>query len=175
MTRSQRYKVVFILMFMVLPAANGHDGTVNISGTIQDNTCEISPDSQSKIVTLGTVVATQFTFAGERAPAVPFSIHLQNCGPAASEAQVTFSGTPDAQNKDLFTLESGTDSASGVAVGIYDTDGKRLSPGTASAGVVIKPGQASVELAFTARYVSVDDTVKAGIANATVLYEMLYN
>ncbi|ELV2798022.1 fimbrial protein [Enterobacter ludwigii] len=175
MTTLQIYAAVVALTLTFFPSANGHDGTVNISGTIQDNTCEISPDSLNKTVAMGTVVASQFTLTGERSPAVPFSIHLQNCGPAASQVKATFSGKADAQNKDLFAIESVADAATGLALGLYNANGGRLPPDSASAGVALKPGQSSVTMDFSARYVSVSERVTAGVANVVATFELAYD
>lgn len=174
MTAGQWKGVIILLMFLSIAAVHAHDGTVNISGTIQDNTCELSPDSQNKSVDMGTVVGSQFSRTGDFSTAKTFTLNLQNCGPAASEATVTFSGTANAQNAELYALEAGADSASGLALGIYDSDGQRIAPGETSAGVVLKPGQDSVAMAFSARYVAVMDSVTAGSANVTVTFIVNY-
>lgn len=155
--------------------AEEHDGTVNISGTIQDNTCELAPDSQNKKVNLGVVNSSQFNHSGDFSPATTFTLNLLNCGPAASGATVTFSGTPDAHNTALFAIETGDVAATGLALGIYDSTGARIEPESASTNVVLNPGQASVMLDFTARYVAVADSVTAGSANATVTFTVNYD
>lgn len=175
MTSGQWKGVIILLMVLLVAAVHAHDGTVNISGTIQDNTCELAPDSQNKTVDMGTVVGSQFSRVGDFSPSKNFTLHLQNCGPAASEATVTFSGTADKQNPDLFAIETGVDSASGLALGIYDSDGKRIAPGNTSAGVVLKPGQASVALDFSARYVAVMESVTAGSADVMVTFIISYD
>ncbi|MEB5978546.1 fimbrial protein [Enterobacter vonholyi] len=174
MTLGQEKGVMILLMVLCISAANAHDGTVNISGTIQDNTCELAPDSQSKIVEMGTVVGTQFRQTGDFSPAKHFTLNLENCGPAASEATVTFSGTEDAQNPELFAIELGADSAEGLALGVYDDNNQRIAPGDTSVGIPLKPGQASVAIDFSARYVSVLNSVTAGSANAVVTFVVNY-
>lgn len=174
MASGQCKGVMILLLIGFISAGDAHDGTVNISGTIQDNTCELAPDSQNKRVDMGVVVGSQFRRTGDFSPAMKFSLDLQNCGPAASEATMTFSGTADAQNPKLYAIEAGSDSASGLALGIYSSDGERIAPGEASAGVILKPGQASVEMDFTARYVTVKDEVTVGSANAMVTFVVNY-
>jgi len=175
MTSGQWKSVLILLTLLIISATYAHDGTVNISGTIQDNTCELAPDSQNKNVDMGTVAESQFSRIGDFSAAKIFTLNLQNCGPAASEASVTFSGTTDKQNPDMFAIESGADSASGLALGIYDSDGNRIAPGKSSAGVALKPAQASVQLTFTARYVSVMEDVTAGSANVIVTFVVNYS
>ncbi|MEB5959743.1 fimbrial protein [Enterobacter sichuanensis] len=164
---------ILLLLFLVV-AVHAHDGQVNISGIIQDNTCELAPDSQSKTVNMGTVAGAQFSRTGDFSPAKNFTLNLQNCGPAASEATVIFSGTVDAQNPELFAIEADADSASGLALGVYDGDGRRIAPGDTSTGIPLKPGQASVEMKFSARYVAVLDSVTAGRANVLVTFVVNY-
>ncbi|HFK5719089.1 fimbrial protein [Enterobacter asburiae] len=175
MTSGQWKGVIILLMVLFISAAQAHDGTVSISGTIQDNTCELAPDSKNKTVNMGAVVGPQFRRIGDFSPAKPFTLNLENCGPAASEATVTFSGMADTQNPGLYALDAGADSASGLALGIYDSKGQRIAPGETSAGVVLKPGQASVTMDFSARYVAVLDSVKVGSANVTVTFVVNYN
>ncbi|MEQ0826538.1 fimbrial protein [Enterobacter dykesii] len=175
MTSGQWKGVMILLLIGFISAADAHDGTVNISGTIQDNTCELAPDSQNKSVDMGTVAGSQFRRAGDFSPAKHFTLSLQNCGPAASEATVTFSGTADSQNPELFAIEAVTDSASGLAMGIYDSIGQRIAPGETSSGVMLKPGQTSVELDFFARYVTVMDSVRVGNANVVVTFMVNYS
>ncbi|MBW4217876.1 fimbrial protein [Enterobacter cloacae subsp. cloacae] len=88
---------------------------------------------------------------------------------------VTFSGTADSQNPELFAIEAVTDSASGLAMGIYDSNGQRIAPGETSSGVMLKPGQTSVELDFFARYVTVMDSVRVGNANVVVTFMVNYS
>jgi type 1 fimbria pilin len=119
MSSGQWKGVVIFLTVLLIAAVHAHDGTVNISGIIQDNTCELAPDSQNKTVNMGTVTHAQFSRIGDFSPAKGFILNLQNCGPAVSEATVTFSGTQDSQNPDLFALEAARDAANGLALGVY--------------------------------------------------------
>lgn len=174
MTSGQWKGVVIFLTVLLIAAAHSHDGTVNISGIIQDNTCELAPDSQNKTVSMGAVAGAQFSQVGDFTPAKNFTLNLQNCGPAASEATVTFSGSQDAQNPELFALEAATDAANGLALGVYDSKGQPIAPGGTSEGVPLEPGQSSVEMAFSARYVAVQDSVTAGSANVLVTFVVNY-
>lgn len=155
-------------------AAIAHDGTVTISGTIQDNTCELAPDSKNKIVNMGEMANTQFRKAGDASIAKSFTIDLQNCGPAANEAEITFSGTTDSKNNDLFAIEKGIDSATGVALGLYDAEGQQLLPDKHSSSIVLKPNESSVAIEYMARYVAVMDDVTAGKANVALTFVLNY-
>lgn len=175
MTTGQWKGVFIVLMLVFISATHAHDGTVNISGTIQDNTCELAPDSQNKTIDMGIFAASQFRQSGDFSAAKKLTLNLQYCGPAASGATVTFSGTADTQNPEMFALEAAAESAKGLALGIYDTDGKPIAPGKSSASVALKPGQTSASLNFLARYVAVQDSVSAGSANGVVTFVVDYD
>lgn len=68
---------------------------------------------------MGIVTHAQFSRIGDFSPTKGFTLNLQNCGPAAREATVTFSGTQDSQNPDLFVLEAARDAANGLTLGVY--------------------------------------------------------
>lgn len=173
-------KIVLPLMLTVMfniSFSEAHDGSVIITGTIQDNTCEVAPDSQNKKVEMGDYARGQFRQKGHSSPMKPFTINLDNCGPAANGAKVTFSGTPDTTDNTLFALESGAEdeAASGLALGIYENNGQKIPPNSTSSGVPLKSGQASVALDFMARYVAVNDSVTVGSALTIVTFSVLYD
>lgn len=172
---NKRWLFSFLLMgSLVSFLAQGYDGTVNITGTIQDNTCELAPDSITKEVDMGTFARKQFSHAGDTASLKMFTINLQNCGPAASEATLTFSGVADATNPNLFAINGEPDAARGLALAIFDSEGNALMPDKPGGGHPIKPGEGSVVLTFKAQYQSVSETINAGIANATVTFVLDY-
>ncbi|MEG5747394.1 fimbrial protein [Enterobacter asburiae] len=169
-------KIQFIswLVMIFCGLSQAHDGTVNIAGVIQDNTCEIASDSQNFVVDMGVMAQKQFRKVGDSSPDKSFSINLEHCGPAASEATVTFSGVADSLNSDLFAIDVSSDSVNGLALGIYDGNGKPVPPGKTSTGVALKPEQAEAVLDFSARYTAVKDSVTAGSTNVTVTFVINY-
>lgn len=168
------YAYIYGLFFYFFNA-NAHDGVVSISGTIQDNTCEISSDSQDKVVYMGAVPVKEFTIAGTRSNAIPFNINLKNCGPAASEVSITFVGEENSINTDYFSIDSGEGSSKGIALAIYDDKGILISPNEESTGYLINPKQDSVEFIFSARYVSVSNEVSGGEANVVATFVLNYS
>ncbi|HGL6357607.1 TPA: fimbrial protein [Citrobacter amalonaticus] len=163
-----------LVAFFYIINADAHDGTINISGIIQDNTCEVASDSVIKFVDMGTLSVKQFSEKGVRSQAKQFSINLVDCGPAASEATVTFTGTPSDQEKELYSVDPETDAGSGIALGIYDSKGNLLPPDKPSEGIPLKGGEDSVELKFSASYQSVVDDVTPGSANVSVTFVVNY-
>lgn len=168
-----KYAIGLWLM-LVAVGAQAHDGRVNITGTINDNTCTLSPDSQNFTVTLGTVSNRQFYQAGDGSAWQAFSINLENCGSTASGVTVSFSGTADALNPDLLALSSSADAAAGVGIGIYNADKTPIALEGLSELQAVLPGEASVHLHFYARYVADGGTVSAGEANASATFILTY-
>ena len=73
-------KTILLLLLSGLScSALAHDGTVNITGTIQGNTCTVTTDTANQQVTLGDIAAKQFTAAGSASQPVAFTIGLENC------------------------------------------------------------------------------------------------
>lgn len=169
------YLFAFLFCGVCFCNANAHDGVVSISGTIQDNTCEISSDSQDKVVYMGAVPVKEFTIAGTRSNAIPFNINLKNCGPAASEVSITFVGEENSINTDYFSIDSGEGSSKGIALAIYDDKDILIAPNEESTGYLINPKQDSVELVFSARYVSVSNEVSGGAANVIATFVLNYS
>jgi type 1 fimbria pilin len=157
-----------------LPVSQAHDGTVNITGSITDNTCSVSAASKNMTVSMGNVSSKIFYRAGDGTAYRAFSISLEKCGGAASHVSVTFAGTTDSQDASLLTLTGGAGAATGMGVGIYDKDKNLIPLNTSSEGEDLVPNQASVTLSFYARYVANGATVASGIANATGTFKLTY-
>lgn len=156
------------------PVSQAHDGTVNISGTIADNTCTVSQDSKNMTVSMGTVGSKSFARTGDGTAYQPFSISLEKCGGAASRVSVTFSGVADSANRDLLALDGGAGYATGMGVGIYDSEKNLIPLNQSGEETTLTASQASVTLNFFARYVASGTTVAAGMANASATFMLTY-
>jgi type 1 fimbria pilin len=156
------------------PLSRAHDGTVNVTGSITDNTCTVSPDSKTLTVAMGTVSSKSFSRVGDGTAYQPFSIVLEKCGGAASRVSVTFAGTPDSQNSTLLALTGGEGYASGMAVGIYDRDKKFIPLNSPGEETGLTENQPSVTLDFYARYVASGTSVTPGLANAAGTFMLTY-
>lgn len=151
-----------------------HDGTINITGNITDNTCTVSPDSQNFTVDMGNVASKQFYQAGDATNYQPFDIYLEKCGAAASGVTVSFTGPTDSLNPDLLQLNGGTSAASGIGLGIYNQDKSLISIGKESEQTTLTPNEATVTLSFYARYVADGASVTAGAANTSATFKLTY-
>lgn len=155
--------------------AGAEDASISITGTIKDNTCSVSPDSQSKQVNLGAISSKQFQKAGDGSPVQVFMINLEKCSTQVGNITVTFNGQADSKNPDLLALDEGSGNASGLAVGIYDASRNLVPVGKPSADYTLETGQTSAALKFYARYIATDDTVTAGNATATTTFVLNYD
>lgn len=155
-------------------AVAAHDGTVNITGTIQDKTCEISPDSVNQSVPLGTVASKDLKDAGSATRAERFTIRLEQCGAAVSGASVSFSGTPDNTVPALVRLTALPGGATGLGVELLDDAMTAIPVQSSSHQYPIEPGTGSAVLVFYARYRATGSGVTTGVANASVTFTLTY-
>lgn len=156
---------------IIATGASAHDGQVNITGTIQGNTCIVDTDSKSLIVDMGTVASKQFYAAGVTTEVHPFAIQLVKCGDAASAVEVTFQGTLDGKDNRLLAIEGG---ASGVGIALLDLNRHLIPLNTKSIPYPLTPGAQAVSLDFFAQYMANGEAVTSGQANATATFVLNY-
>lgn len=155
-------------------AAQAADGTINFTGNITTAACTIDTASATQTVNLGTITASTFTgTAGVAVAPTRFTIALSACPDTLTSATVKFDGTANSTNSNLLALSSGQ-GATGVGIGIYESNGTTLIPlQTAAAAVSFTSGAASVS--YIAKYVSTAASVTAGSANAVTNFTIAYN
>lgn len=155
-------------------SALAHDGTVNITGTIQRNTCTVTTDTANQLVTLGDIRTKAFTASGSASQPVAFTIGLENCGSAASAVSLTFTGEADTTNSALLSLTSQVGSATGVGVAILDSQRTLVPLNSASRQYTIDPQQTIQSLTFYGEMVATSSTVTAGSVDATATFSLTY-
>ncbi|HWW05420.1 fimbrial protein [Collimonas sp.] len=157
-------------------AAFADGGAITFTGNIVDSPCSISPDSQNKLVPMGTVARTALDgAAGKRATPSKFTLLLQNCGATAKGATVTFTGTTDATVTDDLRIGVGEvagAAATGVAIELGDSAGAKIPVGSASATYALAMGDNPLK--FQATYVSTGPAVTVGTGNATAQFVVNY-
>lgn len=168
------YYACMACCLLTTATADAHDRRVYVTGTITDNTCTLSPDSENINVEMGSVSNRQFYQAGDGSAWQPFAIDLQNCGSTVSGVTVSFSGTANQRNTDLLALIDAADDATGIGIGLYDQDKHLIPPGQTSEVIALSPGQTSAHLQFYARYVADGSAVTAGKANASATFILAY-
>ena len=151
-----------------------HEGTVYVTGVINDNTCVVSPDSIYFTLEMGNIASKQFYRAGDGTRYEPFTINLEDCGGEASGVTVSFHGRADSLNQDLLALNGGDGYATGMGIGIYNADKSMIPLGKESEQTVLSPDQIAVKLNFYARYIADGAKVTTGTANASAVFMLTY-
>lgn len=152
------------------------DGTIYFTGTIVEASCAVSSDTH---VALENTKTDQLKNKGDTGGTKSFSVRLSNCPPTINSASISFSGTADANNPQLFATSGG---AQGIGVEIIDlnhANEQRLPPTTDSTKgsqfTAIKPGSAVNTLNFGARYMATADSkVISGEANSKADFTVTY-
>jgi len=150
-------------------------GQVNFQGEIIDTGCDVvNTPSSPLIVNLGSVAKSEFAASGDTSAATGFTLKLTNCPATVSTAKIKFDGT--AFNGDNSVLKLTQDSGVATGVGIQISDVADVLPlFQDSTAYALQSGSVENELNFTARYISVSDTVTAGPANSSANFSVTYN
>lgn len=143
---------------------------VNITGNVQDNTCDVDINSRNFDVSLGIYDSRQFTAAGDTTPASVFHVGLTSCGSAVSAVKLTFTGTPDNQEAGLIQINS-VNGARGVGIQLLDKDKHELKINVPTT-IALMPGTQTI--AFYARLKATYLPVKAGNVDAVVNFVLDY-
>jgi len=162
-----------VLLFGLLAGGLARADQVNLTfnGNVISPSCTIDAGSTDIPVSLGTVAATTFIKAGDRASPTLFPIKLGSCPSGTRAASVTFDGTADDTDTTLLALDDG--GAVGVAIELADITGKKIDIKKASDWYGLVTSGDNI-LTFQARYVATRIPVEAGKANATAQFTVNY-
>lgn len=156
-------------------ASQAADGTINFTGNITDTACTVTPATANQSVNLGTIKSDGFSGAGSVSAPAKFSVVLSSCPTTYTAASVRFDGPTATGNSNLLALSPAADAATGVALGIYESDASTAIPvGTSSVAKTLATG-GDTTLDFFAKYVATADKVTAGTANAVSNFTISYN
>lgn len=150
------------------------DGTIDFTGEITDQACELAAGSDALKVNLGKVSKTALPSAGSTAAATKFTIKLINCPATVTTASVKFDADSYLGDDTVIKLKEEAGVATGVGIQITDDVNAIVPLFTASKNY---PLQQNVEnnLDFRARYIAKSDTVTTGPANGTATFTINYN
>ena len=150
------------------------DGTIDFTGEITDQACELAAGSDALKVNLGKVSKTALPSAGSTAAATKFTIKLINCPATVTTASVKFDADSYLGDDTVIKLKEDAGVATGVGIQITDDLNEIVPLFTASKNY---PLQQNVEnnLDFRARYIAKSDTVTTGPANGTATFTINYN
>ncbi|MGL5129910.1 MAG: fimbrial protein [Aeromonas popoffii] len=156
-------------------------GTINFSGELTANTCEVTVDGQTAnaTVTLPTVGTNQLTTASDTAGDTGFVMALKNCSGALQTASAYFEAGASvdpmtgrlknlngagAQSVSLELLDANNPTPSVINIGSHDqitsAGYKDISGGTAN-------------LSYIVRYYA-EGATTAGLVNSNVVYSIQY-
>lgn len=150
------------------------DGTIDFTGEITDQACELAAGSDALKVNLGKVSKKALPSAGSTAAATKFTIKLINCPATVTTASVKFDADSYLGDDTVIKLKEEAGVATGVGIQITDDVNTVVPLFTASKNY---PLQQNVEnnLDFRARYIAKSDTVTTGPANGTATFTINYN
>ncbi|HGW3455539.1 fimbrial protein [Klebsiella quasipneumoniae] len=154
----------------------GTGGQVIFNGSITDSSCNIDSASTSLTVDLGKWASTYFTSTGFETTKTPFHIKVKDCPASVTTVAVLFDGARDPSDNTLLATTGG---AAGVAIKLYEDDkSTAVSLGSVSKAENVvtgaTAGTGTADLEFFANYISTG-AVKAGDANGTANFNMIYN
>ncbi|MBW1250807.1 fimbrial protein [Pseudomonas tolaasii] len=156
--------------------ANAADGTINFTGTVLATACTVNAaSSTTQNVPMGNVAPSAFRAAGDTTLGGPISIVLSSCPAAVTSAVIKFDGTANATNSSLLALTNTSGVATGLGIGIYESNGTTMIPvGTSSASKTLST-TAPTTFSFVTKYVATAATVTNGPANAVSNFTVSYN
>jgi major type 1 subunit fimbrin (pilin) len=160
----------------VISVANAADGTINFEGSVLETACTATATTPT--VQMGAISKAALGDVGITSLGKNVGITLSSCPEAAKTATITFAGTPDTDNSNLFKVVAGAGTAAtGIGLALYYND--------AGNSTLIAPNSITVEKAlsettntvfnFTAKYMATKTTVTGGDANANTSFTVNYN
>jgi len=150
--------------------------TINISGAVRDNTCEVAVVSKNFSVNLGEHAVKQFPHVGATSPPVQFQILFSRCEASAQKVKVGFVGATDSSNAKLLAIASGGLMAGGLGVQILDVNGAEVGVNTPFSVLTWSPLVANQPnaLTFYANTMATVYPVTAGQVVATATFTLEY-
>ncbi|EFO0111510.1 fimbrial protein [Escherichia albertii] len=147
---------------MAASAANDSSyATLNFSGRVTSNLCQVATDSTVTNVDLGEVSVSQLTTGNKRSTPQSFNVTLSNCDTTVKTISYTLSDNNAADSVRGYLIpSSGDTSATGVGVYITKSDGtpvemsKTVSHAVETDGTNALPSQ---KLSFTSYIAPADD------------------
>lgn len=167
---------LIVLFFMASFHSYGHDVTVQINGTVTDQTCNVVNDDKIKNVVFDDLEVKSFKSTGSTSVAKPLTITLENCTNSISSLKYQFTGDADGEDANLLAIKNNsTTAADGLAVQIMNKElTQQLNLNQVySITDYIKGGCAYV-FNFALRYKSTKDTITVGDASSILYLDFYY-
>lgn len=149
-------------------------GMVHMRGAITAEACSVSTANRDFFVNMGEFRSNQFSGLGSYAPPVPFEITLTECDVEVSKRiAINFLGVSDGKDPLVLKAGSGINSASGVGLAIFDSEGNIIPP-NALPYTVNYLSRKERSLRFIARYRATSYQVTGGNADAFAWVTLSY-
>ena len=161
---------VFITLYSpyIFSVENTH-ARIELQLEIEESGCIVSPESNELIIDLGVWSTKEFKYIGSKSSKMNFKIELEEC--QTDNVSVMFSGKASSFNKDYLAVDN--EELSGIAIEFYDQDGTFIALNTLGASTKLKDG--SNTLNYYANYVSGEEKIQAGVANAIMTFGLYYD
>ncbi|MEB6377625.1 type 1 fimbrial protein [Leclercia adecarboxylata] len=120
-------KILFsgAILSLCFTGISAHANTVNFSGKIISETCQIADNSGNVNVNFGTVNMDALKSHEQTTAQTPFKIHLKGC-PTAQNVSISLEGTPDTHANGkadgVLAMNAGDGVAQGVGIEVYSSD-----------------------------------------------------
>ena len=145
---------------------------INITANVIATTCSISSGTKDFLVNLdqgnlrGVAIGVPFSYS-------PFSINLEDCPSNINTAHVIFSGESDSTMPNLLKVSSG--GASGVAIGLYDSNKKNIDIRNNVTDFSINHSSEENILNFLVAYLKTSNAATAGKVQSIASFEISYD
>jgi len=148
---------------------------INITANVMVQTCTISTGSKDFLVSLLSGDLRNAT-VGVPFSATSFAINLEDCPANIKMAHVTFSAESDPVMPNLLKTASDSDSdATGIAIGLYDSDKKNIDIRNNITDFVINHDANINSLNFSAAYIKTNDNALPGKIRSFAYFEIAYD
>lgn len=180
------HNIKLTLCAMALAAAStsalaATQGTVTFNGQLTADTCEISPESENRVVPLPPVAIATLNGPGIEAGTTGFELNVVNCPSDITQVAAHFeaigSSGADTATGNLTNASTDANPATNVQVRLFDADGNHLPVGSTGPGVdIVRPTPTSngtATMYYAGGYYSTAATT-AGPVYAQVRYTLAY-
>ncbi|MBC8953102.1 fimbrial protein [Xenorhabdus sp. PB62.4] len=160
-----------------MSAAHAADGQIRFTGKITATACKVDSNSLNQTVNMGTISSSSFDKVGSTSAPTRFSIKLTDCPKEVGGALVKFDGQTPVNNPGLLALSNarGENSATGVAIALYENDSNTLIPLAENSRTQPFSGKKSEQLNFVAKYIATNQVVTPGSGDAVANFTIVYN
>lgn len=168
-----------VLLPALVQAGNHHvvtvkGGDVEFQGAVVNAACSVDASSQNLTVEMGQVRSNDFHGLGSWTDPQAFTLTLKDCDTTISQqVGIAFRGQTDGKDPGVLAVTDGAQSAQGVGLGIFDSQGNQIIPNTQPVNFTALQDNTTV-LNFVAKYRATSRTVVAGDANVQTWFTLTY-